>query len=276
MYIRKTANLNKIQLSYLEWSGNKPLLLLHGLADHGLVWSNLGEYLAKDYHIIAPDLRGHGDSSKPDNGYFFDDYIADLEVLLKYLRWENAQIVSHSWSAKLACIWATKSPQYFRSLTLVDPFFINSMPSIVKFTFPILYKVLPFLKMLKSFPSYEEAENRAKKLKQYQGWTSFQQEVFKNSLEEKPDGSWVSKCFKQAINEIFTDVMRVSGLTQKIDIPSLLVLPEKGLNRTEWQIKPYKTYLKKLEIVQVKGNHWAFLVEPDEFNLTIKNFLDRH
>lgn len=277
MYIRKAINLNNIELSYLEWSeGKKPLLLLHGLADHGLVWSNLGAYLANDYHIIAPDLRGHGNSSKPKSGYFFNDYINDLEALLNYLKWEKAQVISHSWSAKLACIWATKSPQYFESLTLVDPFFINSMPTIFKISFPILYKVLPFLKMLKSFPSYEEAEKQAKKLKQYQGWSTFQQEVFANSLEKKADGTWVSKFVKQARNEIFTDVMRISGLTKEIDIPSLLVLPEKGLNRTQWQIKPYKIYLKNLQITTVKGNHWAFLVEPDDFNLTIKNFLHKH
>lgn len=276
MYIRQTININNITLSYLEWNqGKKPLLLLHGLADHSLVWSNLGNYLAKDYHIIAPDLRGHGNSSKPESGYFFSDYIADLEALLKYLNWEKVHIVSHSWSAKLASIWATKSPQYLQSLTLVDPFFINSMPSIFELSFPILYKVLPFLKMLKEFSSYEEAENEAKKLKQYQGWSQFQQEVFKESIEQKSDRNWSSKFVKQARDEIFKDVMRVAGLTKNIDIPSLLILPENGLNRTEWQIKSCKTFLKNLEIAKVKGNHWAFLVEPDDFNFTVQKFLTK-
>ncbi len=274
MYIRRTVNLNNIQLSYLEWKqGDRPLLLLHGLADHGLVWSSLGNYLAENYHIIAPDLRGHGDSLKPETGYTFTDYIDDLKALFEYLNWQNAHVISHSWSAKLACIWATKSPQSLRSLILVDPFFINSMPSIFKFTFPLLYRVLPFLKMMGPFPSYQAAEEQAKKLKQYQGWSSLQQEVFKTAMEQKPDGSWGSKFVKQARNEIFLDVMRVAGLTKSIDIPSLLILPAKGLNRTEWQIKPYKTYLTNLEITRVAGNHWAFLVEPDNFNFTIERFL---
>lgn len=274
MYIQKTIDLNNITLSYLEWNqGKQPLLLLHGMADHALVWSVLGDYLAEDYHIIAPDLRGHGNSSKPKTGYFFNDYIADLEALLKHLNWEKVSVISHSWSAKLACIWATKSPQYFHNLILVDPFFINSMPSIFELTFPILYKVLPFLKMLKSFPNYEAAENQAKQLNQYQGWSEFQQKVFQESIYQKDDGSWQSKFIKEARNEIFIDVMKVAGLTKNIDIPSLLILPEKGLNRSPWQIKPYKTHLQNLEIAQVKGNHWAFLVEPDDFNVTIKKFL---
>ena len=78
--LRQTLSLPDIQISYLEWNqGNVPLLLLHGLADHALVWSSLGNYLSEDYHIVAPDMRGHGESSKPDKGYTFTDAIADLE-----------------------------------------------------------------------------------------------------------------------------------------------------------------------------------------------------
>ena len=75
MVERKVIGLSKVELSCLEWKqGTEPLLLLHGLADHALVWSSLGDYLAADYHIIAPDLRGHGNSSKPKQGYKFSDY----------------------------------------------------------------------------------------------------------------------------------------------------------------------------------------------------------
>ncbi|NEQ63369.1 MAG: alpha/beta hydrolase, partial [Moorea sp. SIO4A1] len=40
------------------------------------------------------------------------------------------------------------------------------------------------------------------------------------------------------------------------------------------QLKPYKTYLKKLTIRQVPGNHWPFLVEPEEFNRAVELFLE--
>ena len=70
MPVRQTLSLPDIQLSYLEWNqGQEPLLLLHGLGDHAGVWSSLGERVASDYHIVAPDMRGHGESSKPDRGY---------------------------------------------------------------------------------------------------------------------------------------------------------------------------------------------------------------
>lgn len=273
---RKSLDLpNKIHLSYLEWSGGKePLILLHGLADHSLIWSSLGDFLSDKYHIIAPDLRGHGESSKPETGYTFTEIIADLEALLQHLNLSKIDVIGHSWGGKLAAIWATKNPNLFKSLVLVDPFFIDKMPDWFELTFPILYKVLPFLKMLGPFPDYETAENLAKTLKQYQGWSELQQEVFKMGMEQKPDGKWGSKFVIQARNETFIDVMKVAGLTKKIDIPTLFIKPKQGLNRIEFQLKPYKKYLTNLQIQEVPGNHWPFLVEPESFNQTVAQFFN--
>ena len=271
---RQTFTNNSMEISYLQWSDRgMPLLLLHGMADHALVWSSLGDYLSSNYQVIAPDLRGHGESGKPATGYHFQDYISDLRALLNHLGWTQAHILGHSWSAKIAAIWATQQPEVFKSLILVDPFFIDKMPSWIRITFPILYQVLPFLKITRSFDSYQSIEAIARQLKQYKGWSNLQQEVFKNAIEQKADGSWSGKFTLSARGEIFEDVMGFAGLTKTLDIPSLLILPQQGLNRTAWQIQSYKKYLTSLEIKKIPGNHWAFLGEPESFNQAVAEFL---
>ncbi|MCZ8037619.1 MAG: alpha/beta hydrolase [Microcystis sp. LE17-20A] len=271
---RRTFTNNSMAISYLQWSDRgRPLLLLHGMADHALVWSSLGDYLSSNYQVIAPDLRGHGESDKPATGYHFQDYIGDLRALINHLGWRQAHILGHSWSAKIAAIWATQQPEVFKSLILVDPFFIDKMPSWMRITFPILYQVLPFLKITRSFDSYQSIEAIASQLKQYKGWSNLQQEVFKNAIEQKADGSWSSKFTLSAREEIFEDVMGFAGLTKTLDIPSLLILPQQGLNRTAWQIQSYKKYLTSLEIKKIPGNHWAFLGEPETFNQAVGEFL---
>ena len=271
---RQTFTNNSMEISYLQWSDRgMPLLLLHGMADHALVWSSLGDYLSSNYQVIAPDLRGHGESGKPATGYHFQDYIGDLRALINHLGWTQAHILGHSWSAKIAAIWATQQPEVFKSLILVDPFFIDKMPNWIRITFPILYQVLPFLKITRSFDSYQSIEAIARQLKQYKGWSNLQQEVFKNAIEQKADGSWSSKFTLSARGEIFEDVMGFAGLTKTLDIPSLLILPQQGLNRTAWQIQSYKKYLTSLEIKKIPGNHWAFLGEPETFNQTVAEFL---
>lgn len=277
MPLRQTLSKSDIQLSYLEWhQGQEPLLLLHGLADNALVWSSLGDYLAADYHIVAPDMRGHGESSKPQEDYSFESAIADLEALMDRLGWSSAHVVSHSWTGKLAAIWARQHPERLRSIILVDPIFIWKMPSVFKLTFPLLYRVLPFLKSMGPFASYQEAEQQAQQLSQYQGWTDLHQQVFQAGIEQKPDGSWGSKFTIAARDRIFEDVMRVSGLTQPIYLPTLFVQPQKGVNRQDWQLKPYKTHLKNLSICQVPGNHWPFLTQPEAFNRTVEAFLKQY
>lgn len=274
--VRQTLSTPDIQLSYLEWNqGHKPLLLLHGLADHALVWSSLGDDLASDYHIIAPDMRGHGESTKPDKDYTFESAIADLEALMDHRGWSAADVVAHSWTGKLAAIWARLNPKRLRSMILVDPIFIWKIPSAFKITFPILYNVLPFLKGMGPFASYEQAEQQARQLSQYQEWSDLQQQVFHASIEQKSDGSWGSKFTILARDGIFEEVMRVPGLTVPINTPTLFVQPEKGVNRQDWQLRPYKTYLKNLQVSQVPGNHWPFLTQPKAFNQTVKAFLEK-
>ena len=271
---RQTFTENSMEISYLQWSDRgMPLLLLHGMADHALVWSSLGDYLSSNYQVIAPDLRGHGESGKPPTGYHFQDYIGDLRALINHLGWTKAAILGHSWSAKIAAIWATEQPEVFKSLILVDPFFIDKMPSWIRTTFPILYRVVPFLKITRSFDSYQSIEAIARQLKQYKGWSNLQEEVFKNAIKQKADGSWSGKFTLSARGEIFEDVMGFAGLTKTLDIPSLLILPQQGLNRTAWQIQSYKKYLTSLEIKKIPGNHWAFLGEPETFNQAVAEFL---
>jgi haloacetate dehalogenase len=274
MPVRQTLSKPDIQLSYLEWNqGKEPLLLLHGLGDHALVWSSLGEYLGADYHIVAPDMRGHGESSKPEKDYSFESAIADLEALMDHLGWTSAHIVSHSWTGKLAVIWARQNPQRLRSMVLIDPIFIWKMPNLFRLTFPLLYRFLSFLKAMGPFTSYEQAEQTAKQLNQFQGWSPLQQQVFQAGIEQKPDSSWGSKFTIAARDGIFDDVLRVPGFTIPLDTPALFVQPEQGLNRQEWQIKPYKTYLKNFHLCRTPGNHWPFLTAPQAFQETIAAFL---
>ncbi|RAM52955.1 MAG: alpha/beta hydrolase [Hapalosiphonaceae cyanobacterium JJU2] len=278
MPVRQTLAKPDIQLSYLEWNqtqDQEPLLLLHGLADHALVWSSLGDYLAPLYHIVAPHLRGHGESSKPEKDYSFESAIADLEALMHKLGWTSTHVLAHSWSGKLACIWARQNPERLRSMILVDPIFIWQMPSFLKMTFPILYRFLSFLKAMGPFASYEAAEIQARQLTAYKGWSPLQQKVFQAGIEQKSDGSWGSKFTIAARDRIFEEVMQVPGLTVPIHIPTLFVQPEKGVNRQEWQLKPYKTYLKNLQLCQVPGNHWPFLTQPEAFNQTVKDYLQQ-
>ncbi len=279
---RQSVLLNGLSCSYLDWPApsssttTRTLLCLHGLGDQGLVWASLGDYLHNQsypYRILAPDLRGHGDSAKPEKGYHFSDYEADLDALLDYLGVEELDLVAHSWGAKLACRWLTKNPTRVRRLILSDPFFIGTIPAIFKVTFPLLYRVLSFLKLSQSFATYADAEALAKTLPEFAGWSSYQQNVFQAAIAEQPNGTWTSKFVRQARDEVFEEVMSVPGLTEVLETPCLLLQPDRGVNRSELQIQPFFRYFSNLTRIKITGNHWSFLVNANEFNTQVAKFL---
>ncbi|MGF1524462.1 MAG: alpha/beta fold hydrolase [Leptolyngbyaceae cyanobacterium] len=271
-----------LQLSYLTCGTGEPVMLLHGLADHGLVWQSLAAMLSsasmdrppQRHYCIAPDLRGHGESSKPpESEYDARMLAADLESLAQGLGLAQVQVVAHSWAAKIALVWARQEPERIHRLVLVDPFFVNQLPGIFRVSLPFLYRTLPFLKVMGPFASYEAAVTVAQSLKQYRGWSPLQAAVFKAGIEPKADGSWGSKFAIAARNGVFQDVLQLSGLTAAIAIPTWLLLPKQGLNRTTWQLRPYQRYLPHLTTVAIPGNHWPHLVEPQAFNQTVAAIL---
>lgn len=263
-----------VTLSYLTWGQGAPVLLLHGLADHGLVWQSLAQHLAESYRCVAPDLRGHGDSDKPGDApaYGSLELVKDLAALTQHLGWERVRVVAHSWSAKLALLWARQSPALMQQLVLVDPFFVNKLPGLFRPTFPLLYRTLPFLKVMGPFATYAQAEALARTLKQYRGWSPLQQRVFQTGMAELPTGQWGSKFAIAARNGVFEDILQLAGLTEPIAVPTLLLLPEQGLNRLAWQIKPYKTYLPHLRMQTIPGNHWPHLVAPEGLNQAVADY----
>ncbi|TAD78271.1 MAG: alpha/beta hydrolase [Oscillatoriales cyanobacterium] len=262
-------------LHFLRWGNptDRPLLFLHGLGDCAAVWSGVATILsARGYQVIALDLPGHGDSVKGDRAYDCEAIIADLEPWLDQLGWNQITAIGHSWTGKLLARWAQQSPDRFQQLVIVDPFFIGKIPSWLQITFPVLYRTLPFLQMCGPFADRAAAETKAKTLKQYREWNALQSAVFAVNLEQKADGTWGSKLDLWARDRIFVDVLRVAGITQPIQIPTLLMLPDRGLNRFAWQVQDFYTFCQALTVESIPGNHWAFLAHAPEF----AQVLDRH
>jgi pimeloyl-ACP methyl ester carboxylesterase len=157
-------------------------------------------------------------------------------------------VIAHSWAAKVALFWARQCPQRLRHLILVDPFFVNRLPAIFRPTFPILYRTLPFLKVMGPFAELEQAQTVAQGLKQYQGWSAQQQAIFHAGMVQQADGQWRSKFAIAARNGVFDDILQTAGLTAPLPTPTTLLLPQAGLNRMAWQTRPYHQYLTQLQV----------------------------
>ena len=81
----KFTKVNGISMHYLEWGepGAQDVLLGHGWSGWAESWSDVAEQIQEQYHVIAPDHRGHGDSDKPETGYLLRDFVEDLHQLIQ-------------------------------------------------------------------------------------------------------------------------------------------------------------------------------------------------
>jgi pimeloyl-ACP methyl ester carboxylesterase len=117
---------NGINIHYTRTGGNKPtLVLLHGLTANGACWTGLAHILEKEYDIIMPDARGHGESSVPDFGYRYKDHANDVIGLIKSLRLPPPVLLGHSMGGLTAAVVASRSPKLLRGLILADPTFLS-------------------------------------------------------------------------------------------------------------------------------------------------------
>jgi pimeloyl-ACP methyl ester carboxylesterase len=113
----------RLRLHYLDWgnAGATDLLLLHGVQDHCHSWDWFADAFADRFHVVAPDLRGHGDSEwVHGSGYHQLDYVYDLDQLVRQRALAPLHIVGHSMGGTLAALYAGLFPESVAALVLIE------------------------------------------------------------------------------------------------------------------------------------------------------------
>ena len=113
----------RLALHYLDWGNSDapPLVLLHGGQDHARSWDWVAQALRHDWHIICPDLRGHGDSAwSPDGSYSMPFYVSDLAQLIHQIGDAPVSIVAHSLGGAVALRFAGVFPERVRRLAVIE------------------------------------------------------------------------------------------------------------------------------------------------------------
>ena len=121
-----TTSINGIDFYYRDWGGQgRPMVLLHGLASHSGIWDLVAPLLACHSRVLALDLRGHGESGKPDHGYDFETVAEDVRNFWESLGLTLPVLVGHSWGGNVALHGAVTYPRRVAGLAMVDGGFIE-------------------------------------------------------------------------------------------------------------------------------------------------------
>ena len=112
-----------LKLHYVEWGEtNRPkVILIHGVRDHCRTWDRIARSLSENFHVIAPDLRGHGDSDlAAGHNYRYTDYIFDTFNLVIALGLEKFSLVGHSMGGAIANLLAGIYREHVDSVVAIE------------------------------------------------------------------------------------------------------------------------------------------------------------
>jgi pimeloyl-ACP methyl ester carboxylesterase len=118
----KFAEVNGVRLHYLIAGKGDPVVLLHGYAESSHMWLPLIAKLADKHTVIAPDLRGFGQSAAPEDGYTKAAMARDIHALVKSLGYGRIRLVGHDIGLMVAYAYAAQYPDDVDRLVLMEAF----------------------------------------------------------------------------------------------------------------------------------------------------------
>ncbi len=120
------ARIGELDVRFLDWGGDgPPILALHGLASSAHWYDIVAPLLRDRFRIVAPDQRGHGQTTNAATGYDWRTLSDDLAGLLDNLGLSTVSVVGHSWGGNVAINFAANYPDRVESLVMIDGGFLN-------------------------------------------------------------------------------------------------------------------------------------------------------
>src|SRR5512143_2590205 len=176
-------DIDNLKVHIIDWGGHgQSIVLLHGLASQVHIWDLTAPLLIDSFRVIALDQRGHGLTSKPDQGYDFASVTHDLDQVLNALQLDRPILIGHSWGGNVAVQYAAEHPDQVKGLVLVDGGFLE-MPANV--SWPEAEKMLEPPDLIGT-PYLEFKSN----LRMWLGlnWTPEAEAIILNNFEVREDG----------------------------------------------------------------------------------------
>ncbi len=263
---------NGLQLHYLDYgrADKTTMLCVHGGAAHAHWFDSVAPLLNDGYHVMALDLRGHGDSDWASvEHYTHQDYVDDIAQVIETLNLRDVVLVGHSMGGIMSLLYAATHPGHISNLIIVDSRFntdesrIGAMKSIGT----------------KSGSSYATRDEFVNRYRLRPPATVATPEVMHNLALNSgrcfDDGRWRNKFDRNIYAQ--AKAFDAAPYWNDIHIPALLMRCEHSERVGDDVCADVKTRCPQIEIAEIAGSdHHVTLDQPQAFAATLRSFLNRH
>jgi pimeloyl-ACP methyl ester carboxylesterase len=270
------ADVNGIRLHYLAAGRGDPVVLLHGFAQTSHMWRPLIAELSGRHTVIAPDLRGFGQSAAPADGYTKVAMAQDVHVLLNSLKLDRVRLVGHDIGLMVAYALAAQYPQAVDRLVLMEAF----LPGVGDWNSVFLLRDLWHFHFYGKTPLALVTGRERTYLEHF--WNDFAADPQKSVSEEDREiyaNAYAQPGHMAAGMEVFRafakDAEDFAGFARtRLTMPVLVLSGERAGG--PFLIEQGKMVATKVEGVLVKGSgHWLMEEAPDQVIPKLVEFLGR-
>lgn len=272
----------RLRLHYVDWGNTlaKPMLLVHGVRDHSHTWDALARHFAPQYHVVAPDLRGHGDSEwVHGSSYHFLDYVYDLDQLVLQAELAPATVISHSMGGTLGLILAGCFPEKIERLVVIEA--IGLWSKLAQST-PIQERVHDWVdntrklagRQPRRYASLEDAYSRMQDANPHLT-PELARHLTVHGSNQNEDGtfSWKYDNYTHAWPVFNVPLEQLFELWQQITCPVLIINAKGGLKSRVGQDDTAK-YFRDVKVVDIDdAGHWTHHDQLERVLEAIEEFL---
>jgi pimeloyl-ACP methyl ester carboxylesterase len=261
-----------------------PIVLLHGWLDTGETFQFMVDALRRDWPLVALDWRGFGRSEWPTEGYWFPDYLGDLDALLDHLSpAAPVRLVGHSMGGNIACLYAGLRPERIRCVVNLEGFGLartspEQAPARLRKWLDQLKSQAP----RKDYASFEQLAGviRFRYPRITEARAAFVAAAW-GKLDERGRVRLVSDPRHQWVNAILYKREDTEACWRELRAPLLMLVGELseflgrlGADGTE---SAFRAIFPHIEIARVAGaGHMLHIEKPDLVAALVESFLDVH
>ncbi|WP_109807534.1 alpha/beta fold hydrolase [Sphingosinithalassobacter portus] len=277
----------RLRLHYNDWGNTDapPLLLVHGGKDHSRSWDWVANALRDDWHVIAPDLRGHGDSAwSPDGNYSFAAYIYDLAQLVHQLGEGPVTIVAHSLGGAISLRYAGIFPEMVSKLVAIEGTGATPAARRQKALDPIDRRFREWIAECREMSGrhprrYQTFQQALERMRQANPYLSDEQaeHLTVHAVARNEDGtlSWKFDNYTHSSPPVDLSRDQIERLWSRISCPTLLAWGDRS-----WAVHPEKdgvtACIPDVRVAEFHdAGHWLHHDRFPEFVKVLRDFLGR-
>lgn len=275
----------RLRLHYVDWGneGADPLLLIHGGRDHCRNWDWVAQALRDRYHVIAPDLRGHGDSQWMVGGtYDLTDFVYDIAQLIHQKKLNPVTIIAHSMGGAVALRYAGLYPETVKKLVAIEG--LGPSPKMIaeRMQKPIHERTLKWIDEMRELASrlprrYESVEDAFSRMQGENPHLSPEQarHLTVHGVNQNEDGtySWKFDNYVRAFSPNGFNPEEMQAIWARITCPTLLIRGTES-----WASDPLKdgraSHFQNARVENIEGaGHWVHHDQLPVFLDLVQDFL---